>query len=204
MDPNSIEAALRREIDAGLLPPGAPLKQEALAARFGVSRQPIRQVLERLRTAGLVERRADRSLAVAAASPGANSDLLGLRLILEPSALRLSLPNLSDAQLRRARHAADEFLHAAEADDIENFDAAFHRTLYAACGNDCLLGLIDDIRSESRRGRSPTLDADMRSAQAREHEIILDACVRRDADEAIVALEAHLAGLGRPVRNGLR
>lgn len=50
-----ITQALRDEIEAGTLLPGTVLKQEELAARFGVSRQPIRHALERLHETGLLE-----------------------------------------------------------------------------------------------------------------------------------------------------
>ncbi|RUV71887.1 MAG: GntR family transcriptional regulator [Mesorhizobium sp.] len=65
MDPKSIFSELQDEIESGELAPGSVLKQESIAERFGVSRQPVRQALDQLLGSGLVVRRRDRSLAVA-------------------------------------------------------------------------------------------------------------------------------------------
>ena len=49
----------------GKLPPGEHLDETELADRFGVSRTPIREALNQLATAGLVELRARRGAVVA-------------------------------------------------------------------------------------------------------------------------------------------
>lgn len=54
-DQQAIFETLRRRISTHVYPPGAALKEVTLAAEFGVSRTPIRQVLQRLEHAGLVQ-----------------------------------------------------------------------------------------------------------------------------------------------------
>ena len=197
MDPNAIELALRERIEQGLVAPGAVLKQEELAADFGVSRQPVRQALQRLLANGLVERRSDRSLAVSGLSPKQAMELLGLRIALETSALSLSLPKLDASILRQARHAANEIPYASDPAELEDLDILFHRLLYSRCGNERMLLMIEDFRREGRRiYRSQLGNAARRDAFHAEHGIILDACLRNDADRAVRELVRHLEGAG--------
>src|SRR5512135_1194964 len=96
MDPNSasaIAAELQADIRLGRLPPGSVLRQDELAGRFGVSRQPIRLAIETLRAAGLVAARRDRSVEVAGLPPQALGELLALRRLVEREALLLAMPN---------------------------------------------------------------------------------------------------------------
>jgi DNA-binding GntR family transcriptional regulator len=195
MDPNSIEAALREDIEQGLLRPGTVLKQEQLAARYAVSRQPVRQAMERLLAMGLLERRSDRSLAVTGMSEREAAELLGLRIAVETSALRLSLEKLDEAALRRARHAADEIFHSEDVREIEELDVAFHRLIYSRCGNNRMMALIDELRREGRRAYAEQMgDAARRATLHAEHQAILSACVEKDAESAIRLLAAHLRG----------
>ena len=53
-------ALLRRRIAAIDLPPGAALSEKDIAARFNVSRQPVREAFIKLSEAGLVEIRPSR------------------------------------------------------------------------------------------------------------------------------------------------
>jgi DNA-binding GntR family transcriptional regulator len=195
MDPRSIESRLRDEIEQGLLAPGTVLKQEHLAATFAVSRQPVRHALERLLATGLLERRSDRSLAVKGLSHKEAAELIGVRVALETSALRLSLVALDAATLRRAQHVADEILHAQDAAEIEELDVAFHRLIYSRCGNDRMLAMIESLRREGRRIYTTRLaNAAQRERLHAEHRAILEACEQKNADRATRELAAHLRG----------
>lgn len=193
MDTNIIAAALRREIEGGTLPPGTVLKQEVLAERFGVSRQPVRQALDRLLASGLLNRRPDRSLAVSGLTEEESRELAEIRAALESTALRASLPMLGDSDLRKARRINEDLVEEEDSAILEELDIAFHRTLYGRCGNDRLLSMIDDLRRESRRAyaRQPK-GSDERVVLHAEHRAIIDACERRDEAAALQALSNHL------------
>src|SRR3546814_8909192 len=62
---SSVRAAIENEILAGLLAPGEVLDEEALAARFSVSRTPVREAVLQLIQSGLVEKESRRSATVA-------------------------------------------------------------------------------------------------------------------------------------------
>ncbi|MDQ0558354.1 DNA-binding GntR family transcriptional regulator [Rhizobium mesoamericanum] len=193
MDDNKIATALRREIEGGSLPPGTVLKQELLAGRFGVSRQPVRQALDRLLASGLLDRRPDRSLAVAGLTDEQARELAEIRAALETMALRAALPMLGDRYLRKAFRLNEDLLEEEDPATLEELDVAFHRTLYGPCGNARLLSMIDDLRGESRRAylRQPK-GSDERVILHAEHRAIIEACARRDEAAALQALSDHL------------
>ncbi|MEI9429680.1 GntR family transcriptional regulator [Mesorhizobium sp. Cs1299R1N3] len=193
MDPKSIFNELQDEIESGELAPGSVLKQESIAERFGVSRQPVRQALDRLLGSGLVVRRPDRSLAVAILSEREATELCELRAILEVAALQQSVPGLQPFALRKAERLNDELFAEYDPSRILELDQQFHLALYSGCTNTRLLKTVGDLRRESRRS---TLHQE-RGAQERidffeEHAAIVAACARLDFDAAAQHLRRHL------------
>ena len=202
MDTNEIMASLRQDIETGTLAPGAVLKQERLAERFGVSRQPIRQALDRMLASGLLKRRPDRSLAVAGLSEEQARELAEIRLSLEAAALEASVAALTESDLRKARRLNDDLLEEDDPRLLEELDIAFHRTLYGRSENQRMLTMIDDLRRESRRAyaRQPK-GSTARDQLHAEHQAIIEACAQKDTARARAALSQHLqrttAGLTR-------
>ncbi|WP_069877041.1 GntR family transcriptional regulator [Bosea sp. BIWAKO-01] len=193
MDPKSIFSELRDEIESGELPPGSVLKQETIAERFGVSRQPVRQALDRLLGSGLVVRRPDRSLAVAILSEQEATELCELRAILEVAAFEQSAPSLSPLILRTAERLNDELIAEYDPLRIEELDQNFHLTLYIGCKNTRLLKSITTLRQESRRATiHQTRGAQERIEFFEEHAAIISACAKQDFSAAAQHLRRHL------------
>ncbi len=74
---------LQVEILTGAIPLGTRLRQEDLAARFGVSRTPIREALRQLQAIGLVEQLGHRGALVRAFSPSECRNIFLVRAELE-------------------------------------------------------------------------------------------------------------------------
>jgi DNA-binding GntR family transcriptional regulator len=193
MDTKEIVNSIRADIEIGILASGAVLKQELLAERFGVSRQPVRQALDRLLAMGLLQRRPDRSLAVSGLNEEQARELAEIRASLEVTALRASMEVLTDSDLRKARRLNEDLLEEEDPQLIEELDIAFHRSLYDRCGNARLLAMIDDLRRESRRAyaRQPK-GSQARTVLHAEHRAIIEACAQRDDGRALQALSEHL------------
>ncbi len=193
MDPNRIAETLQNDIENGTLSPGTVLKQERLAERFGVSRQPVRQALERLLVNGLLTKRSDRSLAVNGLSADEARDLSQIRISLESTALILSIPHLSQNDLRKAIRLNDDLFEEENPAIIEELDIAFHQTLYGPCGNDRLLKMIAELRGEARRSyhRQPP-GSQARKVFYEEHNDLLAVCNRGDVNKAIEIIENHI------------
>ncbi|WP_238318488.1 GntR family transcriptional regulator [Thalassospira australica] len=188
-----ITDALRADIETGLIAPGTVLKQEEVAARFGVSRQPVRHALERLHASGLLEKRSDRSLAVTALMAKDVRALCQIRVSLEITALKLSAPNLTAGALRKARRLNEDLIEEEEPEILAELDQDFHQTLYGACGNERLLGMISEFRSETRRAYAmQPMGSQTRSAFYEEHSLILEALGANDIDAACDVLSTHI------------
>jgi DNA-binding GntR family transcriptional regulator len=86
-------AALRQDILSGELAPGAPLREQALADRFGVSRARLREALAALEQAGLVERAANRGAVVRRTSVTELLQVFEVREALEGLCARLATQN---------------------------------------------------------------------------------------------------------------
>ncbi len=196
MDPKTgpnIAEALKEEIELGRLGAGAVLRQDDLAKRFGVSRQPVRLALERLRESGLVAPRKDRSVEVTDLSDAARRDLVDLRILVECEALRLAIPQQTERSLLDARQIQERLEIEREPKPMEELDSAFHRALYAPGGNARLLALVQTLRGEDRRAYlRQARHADASAAWARQHRALLERCQAGDTAGAVETLRSHL------------
>src|SRR5574343_845583 len=75
---NEIRNTLQEEIESGKLTPGTPLDERALAARFQVSRTPVREALQQLAVNDLVRIAPRQGVSVASLS------INQVRAIMEP------------------------------------------------------------------------------------------------------------------------
>jgi DNA-binding GntR family transcriptional regulator len=185
--------AIKHAILAGELSPGQALVETELAERLGVSKTPVREALKTLAGTGLVEmlpykgaavRRVDRELARA---------VYDRRLLLEPVAVgRTALAGVSLAAAHAALDAADAALDVAER-SLAN--RAFHRVLYAGCGNPLLTAKLDELRDQTALVSSVAWSAQPASwqAEAREHREILAAAEAGDARLARSLARGHIS-----------
>jgi DNA-binding GntR family transcriptional regulator len=199
MDPNSASAIANRlqsDIRRGRLPAGSVLRQDELAARFGVSRQPVRLAIEALRSAGLVTPRSDRSVEVAGLSAQALDDLLALRRLVEREALAGAMSRIDQRNALEARHLQDRIEIETDPAVLEELDCAFHTALYKSCGNARLLKLVEELRREDRRpyGEQPA-GSPARAKWSRQHRSLLRKYAAGDVKGALAGLDDHFATL---------
>ncbi|KAB1944995.1 GntR family transcriptional regulator [Brevibacterium linens ATCC 9172] len=191
----AIAAELRTRIIGGRLQPGARIRQEEIAAEFGVSRIPIREALRSLSDAGLVTLVPATGAWVTELSLEECREVYLMRERLEPLLLSLAMPahtaeSLAEfAQLAEAVEAADspgEFLDR---------DRDFHRAIMAAARADRLRATVDHLWNLShyyrRRLVAPQVSRRKDDIFA-EHRMILRALEIRDAETAEAAMSAHI------------
>lgn len=199
MDPNSpthIAECLREDIRSGSIGAGETLHQEDLAARFGVSRQPVRLAIESLRTSGWVEAGRGRSMKVVEMTGEALRDLVAVRRLVEGEALARAMAFRSDRDVLEATHLQERIEIETDPKALEDLDAAFHAVLYRAGRNPRLLALVDQLRREDRRPyHEQQPDTAVRAIWTRQHRALLDAFRAGDAVRAVTALDLHLAQL---------
>jgi DNA-binding GntR family transcriptional regulator len=181
-------------IDIGHYKPGDRLVESDLAERFGVSRTPIREALQRLETQSLLSRDG-RSLIVASLDHDQLSELYVVRSELEGLAARLA-----------AKHATPEevqVLHDMVRDDrklvrdpgaLSRANRRFHTQFHIASHNRYLVQQLDLVHRSMALMATTTLAVEGRGEAAlAEHDRIVAAIEAGDGDEACAALRAHIS-----------
>jgi DNA-binding GntR family transcriptional regulator len=189
-------ATLLEEIQVGVLAPGAVLGEVEQAARFGVSRTPVREAIGRLVADGLAVQQSPRITVVAAMDADDIRQLFTVRRSLEETAARLA------AARREAAPAFDALAHAFDAvtlgdadarDDYYALIAAFDAELDRAAANGYLTAALRTIRTHLVRVRRLARDnPDRLRRSVEEHRLIAHAIAAGDEELAAHATHVHL------------
>ncbi|HFT8004833.1 TPA: GntR family transcriptional regulator [Burkholderia cenocepacia] len=197
---DAVAASLRDMIINGELAAGERLVERDLAERFGISRIPMREAIQRLEREGLLDIFRNRGAVVRMLSASDVQEIYDLRVLLEGDAIYRSVKRLDDETLARA-----ELVHRLLGDATVprrqgELNREFHALLYSYCGNARQLKSIAELRGQVERYErlQATLLADTPSFQV-EHDDILQACLERDARGARAMTVAHLDSARRIV-----
>lgn len=147
---------IRDAIVNGEYAPGAPLPEVRLAEQLGISRGTVREALRVLEDQGLVEVIPHRGSFVSRVTPRTAREIYSLRAVLEGYAVRLTIESgwFDDGGREVVERRLDELAEAAEGGDpIDTIEAerAFHRELWAHCGNEQLLAIMSTLQVQTRR-----------------------------------------------------
>lgn len=188
---------LRAAITNGEVQANEPLRAPELAKLWGISATPIREAFQRLAADGFVIHSAHRGVRVAPISMEELEELEDLRLSVEPLALARSLAR-ADAdwsiELEAALHALREAADALPFDrsEYESIHHDFHATLVACAGPTWWPRIATMLRDQTARYRSLQIQDRPLSEVMSEHENLVAACLRRDADAAVSLLREHI------------
>lgn len=205
---DEVYGRLKAAILAGELAAGAPLAQEQLAERLGVSRQPVSHALRLLYSEGLVTERGRRGLQVAGIEPERLRDLYQVRAALDALAARLAAERAAaggavdlSARLEAGRAAlARGALEALVAADV-----AFHRAVYEASGNPAIAETAEAAWPHFQRSMGLVLaEPAYRSRAWQEHAAIAEAIGRGEPARAEALARAHAEQAGRATWQRLR
>lgn len=191
-------AEIRALILAGDAPPGAPLREEALADIVGVSRTPVREALRRLEGELYAVRTSSGRLLVADWDADDLAEMFTLRAMLEShaaarAAQRVTPETLAELQDANARIAA---AIAAPAPDIATFLAEnrrFHDLIIGAAGSARLKTMLAALVEQPvvRRTAARYSPAEL-GRSVHEHGELVQAFAARDSDWARSVMTAHI------------
>lgn len=186
---------LRRLVMTGELAPGTRLVEESLAARLGVSRNPVREALQTLAGEGFVELLPRRGAVVAQITAAQAEELFDVRMALESLAARLAARNATPAQVAHLRLVLESSRLATESGDLDALagrNTEFHQLVVAASGNDYLRLLVAPM---ARRAQWVfRMSAASRGPHSwTEHETLLGAIIDSDEEYAAALGAAHVA-----------
>jgi DNA-binding GntR family transcriptional regulator len=189
----NLASVLRDAVNMGILAPGAPLRQEVIAAKYGVSRIPVREAFGRLESEGLLTVHPNRGAYVNSPSIAEVQEIFDLRLLLEPDILRRATPLHTPKTIRHLEAIQRELEVEDDALAWLKLDQAFHRALYEPSARIRTLSLVDSLRVSVNRYyvRLFTPDSN-RGNWNREHNEIVSILGRGDGVASAAALELHL------------
>ena len=200
-------AAIRQMILTGELKPGARVDQNEMAKLLDISRNPVRQAIERLAERGFVQSRPHRSVIVSELSIADMEQVYAARKLLEDEAIRLSWPHYDRDFLDRARVLTDAMAKAGRNSDLDNYmlhNLEFHMNFYRLCGNVHIIRVISSLFELSERyQRTALMTAPRAASVASEHSGMLGAISDGDLERLLALSHQHNEGTRQAVRNNV-
>lgn len=189
--------AIGDRIVTGFLRPGEKLDEASLAARFDVSRTPVREALGRLSAMGLVERRPNRGATVAVVTQEHLASMFESMAELEAICARFSAERMTAGErgaLEIEHQASARLVHLGAEEDYEYFNTEFHTRLYRGAHSKHIYELTVMTRSRLAPFRRAQFMLPGRLAKSwQEHDVIVTAIMRGDSAAAGQAAKDHVS-----------
>jgi DNA-binding GntR family transcriptional regulator len=186
--------ALRAAILDGTLRADERLGEESIAAAAAVSRTPVREALHKLAVDGLVQV-SKRGVVVGSFSLSELGDLCSVRVTLEAMAAGLAAVSMTDLELATLQGIHLEYRDATARTNVVRLvgvNHAFHELIWQGSRNRYLATELRVLTSQIDRLQETTLAVRARRAQAaKEHDMILQAVLDRDAAKAESVSRQH-------------
>jgi DNA-binding GntR family transcriptional regulator len=199
--------AIFDEICSGKLAPGTHLKQEELAERLGVSRQPVQQAMALLKADGLVEDVGKRGLRVSHLDIATMHHHYEVRGLLDGLAARNTAVRIAgdeaahkgfEKQARTILAAGRKAVRKGDVPEMVRQDEAFHQLFYASSGNPLLAQTAEPHWRFLRRVMGDVLrHAEPPHDIWDQHEAIADAALSGDAGRCGELMDAHASRAAR-------
>lgn len=191
-----VRRTIENDIFSGRLLPGAPIDEDEIAARFSISRTPVREAMLVLTQNGLIEKLPRRGSIVARLDLAKMIQLFEVTAELESVCAGFAATRISDEEkklLREIHEQADRALAANEQTEYGRLGGRFHALIMLASHNKVLVETTDKLALHTlpyRRfqvrlgGRSQSNQAD--------HGRILEAILAKDAAAAASLMRKHV------------
>lgn len=184
------------EIVLGNLAPGSRLDEVSLAARFKVSRTPVREALKQLAIMGLVDTRPNRGSVVAALSIEQLDQMFEAIGELEAACARHAALRMTEADRARMLELHAEGRAAMQVGDIDRYDAAnleLHATIIRGCYNPVLIDMATSLRHRvSSFRRTQFRNVERMGESFEEHSVIVEAILAHDVITTYREMRSHL------------
>ncbi|MCJ2085193.1 GntR family transcriptional regulator [Methylobacterium sp. E-005] len=191
-----LKQRIEDEIVSGELALGSRLDENQLAARFGVSRTPIREALLQLAATGLIQTKPRRGAIVSVPEPHLLLAMFETMAEIEAACGRLAARRLTADDAAALQGALSGCRDAMMTEDAEAYYAenyVFHTVVYRASHNDFLADQALSLHRRLAPYRRLQLRVRQRVPQSlAEHEAIVAAILAGDATQAADALRSHV------------
>jgi DNA-binding GntR family transcriptional regulator len=194
---DKIHIQLRQQIVDRLIPPGTKVTESQLFKRWKVSRTPIREVLRRLESEGLVSSTPFRGFMVNSVSMEDVKYIYTIKISLEGLAGRLATPVVVNdpKKLRIIRNLVREMEICSKKMDVKGYsqkNLEFHVSIWDWCGNFWLTRMLNNLSSQLNRFIVTALHVPNRMERSvKEHRKVLEVFESGNAKAAEKALANH-------------
>ena len=190
-----VYSTVRKAILDGQLTGGTRLVQADIASTMGVSTTPVREALRDLASEGLIRFDPHRGAVVHELEFAELEEILGLRSILEPEAIRRAWPKITDQLVDEVEAIHHRIGAATSTSDFVALNGRFHGLVFDQAEAPRLLAILESLTAPWVMYVSAALNQDEqhRERAARGHSEILDALRERDLDAVINATVDHLS-----------
>ncbi len=199
---DNIYEALRADILSCRLAPGEGIREQELAARYEVSRAPIRDALLRLENERLVTVHPRQGYSVNPISMADASELFQLRLLLETACVAATIESASADRLA----GLEAYREYAPGRDFIEYNRAFHKAIAEASGNKRMAAIASELIDQGERLMRVSL-ANVKGRDTAqlvgEHVVLIDAMQARDARTATRIIRDHITKAERRVMSAL-
>ncbi len=191
---------LEQDIITGALKPGDRLDEVQLAARFALSRTPVREALQRLSMSGLVDIKPRRGAFVREFSLSELIEMFDVMAELEGMCARLAARRISleqSASLRRKLQVCHTAAANGDTDAYYHANADFHLQIYEASQNSFLEEQARNLHTRLAPYRRLQLRVVHRMLQSlNEHQAVAEAILTSDANKAEALIKSHVGVQG--------
>jgi phosphonate utilization transcriptional regulator len=191
-----VQRELERRILDGELAPGSKLNEEEVAARFGVSRGPVREAFRALESEGLVRVEKNRGVYVRRVSVQEADEIYEVRAGIDELIGRLAAERITPGQVAELRLLLRKMQQQAKAKNVGGYyplNVLFHERLAEFTGNRALVATYRRLVNALHLYRRETLarGPDSFPISTREHAAIVDALAAGDSERAARLLYEH-------------
>ena len=188
---------------------GDMLDIERLTSELGISRTPLREALLMLEQEGLVETIPYKGTFVVDVSKKDVEEIYQVREVLEPLAVRLATPVIPSEELEEMGAFLASVGDEIEREDFEHHfesDTQFHELIVRHCGNEVLQQVLGTLTDRIYRVRvfSRNQSGYHMKQSFREHCLILDVIMERDAAKAESLMGEHIRNAGKRIADLVR
>lgn len=192
---------ITRDIQSGIYPTGAWLKQIDLEQRYGRNRNDVRRALERLAQMRVVAHVKNRGFHVFPADGQEVAEIMDVRVILETAAADIIVKQIGAGDIKALEVLAGKFAKLVRTGsmlELVGANQAFHQRFLACCPNRELVALAEVLHN--RIPSAPTTQWRSRARieqSGREHLEIVDALAKRDGRRLKALIAAHILQVPR-------
>lgn len=188
-----IYLALRQEIMRCEIAPGATLDANAIAARYEVSKTPVRDAMQKLAADGLVAILPRSGYRVAAITFQAVHEILDLRAAIGPHAARQAAHYATRADVAELRRIVGEYAAPLDVGAMQQVARRFHVAIARCSRNKRVIVLTESLFDELERLLRFAIDFSVKAGEhSDEHTALVDAIEAGEGEQAAAIETAHI------------